>query len=56
MVRARVRTFLEIKANKPKKVAAMIAEDIINAQQAILPGYQIINDYCGDHGDPDAAN
>lgn len=38
------------------QIAAMIAEDIINVQQVMLPGYRIIADFFDDQCDPDQAN
>jgi len=38
------------------KIAAMIAEDIINRQQILLPGYRIVADFFDDECDADRSN
>merc|ERR1712137_854316 len=38
------------------KTAAMIAEDIINREQLLLPGYRIVSDFFDDECDADRSN
>ena len=38
------------------KVAAQIAQSLINQEQKLLPGYNIISDFFDDECDPDKSN